>query len=826
MITRLASLVVSSVARTRVSALARLVEAAFLITLLAGLSSAQALVNGGVVSAAIDVPGDEDVYTFSASAGENVILRVGDTGGTTLFPWLRVADPSGAAVDSKFGSAVAESAFVAGSSGTYTVVVDDASSGGLSTGPYDLHFVRAPGANEGGALPNGGDLNGSLTVGDLDSYSFAANAGENIIIRMGDVNGTSMFPWMRLFDPDGDLVDSQFGSAADEISAVAPQDGTYTLVVTDASSGFASTGSYELHFARMPGANEGGALPNGDSVLGDLTLGDLDSYTFTATAGESFLLRIGDLNGTSMFPWIRVYDPNGAAVDSQFGSAVDEISAVASLSGTYTIVITDASSGFGATGPYELHYVRAPGANEGGLLPNGGVVSETLALGDLDSYTFTAAAGESFVLRIGDVNGTSMFPWLRVYDPNGAQVDSQFGSLVDEVSGVAALTGVYTVVVADASSGFASTGLYDLHFVLAPGANEGGALPKGGSVTSTLTRGDLDSYTFSITAGQSFVLRAGDVNTTSLFPWLRVYEPNGALLLSNFGSATASIAAAAPTTGTYTVVLADASSGLASTGTYDLHFVQVPGANEGGLLLDGVVTADSITLGDLDSFTFLADAGDVAQVTVTDTAGGSLSPRVSLYDPNGAFVTAAGSSTTAVLTSTITLDGLHTLVVADQSSGLAATGPYTIVVNGSGAEPTDPINTLCPPELPTDPILADNGGSPGIGPKIGDPNEPFNVSLDCTGAVSPALYVMEVWTSKSAAPPNLKFGLLYLSGARLLRRSGTHNQSVETWFPAPAGLVVPNDTTLVGLSYAVQGYCSGYSPNGRLSSVVVQTIGI
>ncbi len=37
------------------------------------------LVNGGVVSSSISTPGEEDTYTFTANAGENVQRRVADT---------------------------------------------------------------------------------------------------------------------------------------------------------------------------------------------------------------------------------------------------------------------------------------------------------------------------------------------------------------------------------------------------------------------------------------------------------------------------------------------------------------------------------------------------------------------------------------------------------------------------------------------------------------------------------------------------------------------------------------------------------------------------
>ena len=42
---------------------------------------------------------------------------------------------------------------------------------------------------------------------------------------------------------------------------------------------------------------------------------------------------------------------------------------------------------------------------------------------------------------------------------------------------------------------------------------------------------------------------------------------------------------------------------------------------------------------------------------------------------------------------------------------------------------------------------------------------------------------------------------------------------------ATTSAFIPNDPTLVGLPYTVQGFCGGYATGGRLSSAVTQTIG-
>ena len=52
---------------------------------------------------------------------------------------------------------------------------------------------------------NDGVVSGDLTVGDIDSFVFDANAGEAAHIRVVDTNGDSFTPVVHLYNPDGTL---------------------------------------------------------------------------------------------------------------------------------------------------------------------------------------------------------------------------------------------------------------------------------------------------------------------------------------------------------------------------------------------------------------------------------------------------------------------------------------------------------------------------------------------------------------------------------------------------------------------------------------------
>ncbi|MGI9592168.1 MAG: PKD domain-containing protein, partial [Myxococcota bacterium] len=488
-----------------------------------------------------------------------------------------------------------------------------------------------------------------------------------------------------LYDPSGAFVTSGSGFDVGAITTTAAATGTYTVVVADGNSTPDETGAYDLYFTLVPGANEDGALPTGASVSHTLDLGDIDSYTFPANAGEGFLLRVTDFNGTALFPIIRLYDPSGAFVTSGSGANVGSIATTAAATGTYTVVVADGNSTPSQTGDYVLNFALAPGANEKGALPNGGVVSAPLIVGDIDSFTFTANAGESYLLRIADVNGTTLFPQVNVYDPNGAFVTSGSGFDVGSIATTAGATGTYTVMVFDGNSTPDEAGDYDLYFVLAPGANEGGTLPNGGVVSDTIDLGDLDSYTFTARAGNNILLRVADVGATTLFPRILLYDPSGAFVTSGAGFDVGSIITTAGLTGTYTVVVLDGNSTPDETGDYDLHFVRTPGANEGGSLENGVTRFDTIDLGDLDSYTFVGSVGQNAEIIVTDLGPGPIFPAVAVYRPDGTFITSASGAVPATILLPLSVDGLYTVVVLDGNSTPSATGPYSLVLNGAGA---------------------------------------------------------------------------------------------------------------------------------------------
>ena len=87
-----------------------------------------------------------------------------------------------------------------------------------------------PAGDEGGPLTNGGNLAGTITLGDQDMWSFTANKGDNINVRLGTIG----FPaTCNCMGRTGALLVNAANNATDELIAyTATNNGTFTALVS------------------------------------------------------------------------------------------------------------------------------------------------------------------------------------------------------------------------------------------------------------------------------------------------------------------------------------------------------------------------------------------------------------------------------------------------------------------------------------------------------------------------------------------------------------------------------------------------------------------
>src|SRR5439155_384123 len=311
-------------------------------------------------------------------------------------------------------------------------------------------------------------------------------------------------PWIRLVSPTGVLLgNSATGQGAGNVAVNAPTSGTYTVIVgsnSGATGFFDGTGSYLLTLAQGPGAvevsagDEGGPMTDGATNSGTIYLGDLDTWTFTATQGDFIALSMGTVTPASAHfaPWIRLVSPTGALLGNSFtGQGAANVAATAPTSGTYTVIVGSYLSGyFDGTGSYQLTLAKGPGAvdvsagDEGGPMTNGATNAGSIYLVDLDTWTFTATQGDFIALSMGTVTPASAHfaPWIRLVSPTGALLgNSSTGQGAAYIASTAPTSGTYTYILSHTTR-FRSdgTGSYQLTLAKGPGAVDVSAGDEGG----------------------------------------------------------------------------------------------------------------------------------------------------------------------------------------------------------------------------------------------------------------------------------------------------------------------------------------------------------
>jgi predicted RNA-binding protein with TRAM domain len=450
----------------------------------------------------------------------------------------------------------------------------------------------------------------------------------------------------------------------------------------------------------VPVGDEGGALADGVDQDGVITSGDLDLWTFSATAGDRITLQLTELTGGAGFtPKIEMFAPNGERREFAQNATAATLDTAIELGGSYTVLVSDATKS--GTGTYRLRLTRGsiapPGAN---VLTNGAAQTGSISsAGASNSWTFPASAGDAIVLRIGEITQTGSFvPRIRLFNPTSVQLAAASSSLAAGVAVTATNTGTFTVIVDDA--GAVATGTYRLTLAKTGSpigvstGDEGGPLTNGAVYTGTIDVGDLDVWSFTANAGERIGLRMGELVAGSpLTPALWLYGPDGALLDSyGAGGVAAEVSVRATNSGTFTVVAGDNSSFLTGSGTYRLKLLKtgspivVSAGDEGGPLTNGVVYDGTIDVGDVDGWTFIANAGENIAVRMAELVPGSpLIPGLWLYGPDGALLDSYGAGGVAAGVSVrATNSGIFTVVAGDNSSFFKGSGNYRLTIAKTG----------------------------------------------------------------------------------------------------------------------------------------------
>lgn len=669
---------------------------------------------------------ETDTWTFPALAGERIIVRLAETdNGTGFHPRLELFAPDATSVVADEAPADGWVEATAEMDGTYFVTIRDIDTGASDeaddTGSYRVEAVIIPDiisisdGDEGGTLENGLQYNGIIDIGDIDTWTIEADAGDTITASLGETdNGTGLTPYLAIYGSDGFRLNSDSAPKDGRVSVVATVTGTYFVQVADFDTGAGDenddTGSYVIESVVLPGefqfteGDEGGALANGLPSEGTITIGDLDIWTIEANQGDTITIRLGETdNGTGFTPLLALIAPNGELLDSNGNTVSGWATAIAPTTGTYFVSVSDRDTGSGNenddTGSYRLEPIVIPGvfqvsgADDGGPITKGFLHEGTIVVGDIDTWTLEANEGDAIIARIGEIdNGSGFSPYLELRGPDGLLIDSDFGSEDNWVEAYASATGTHYLQIVDSGVGVAGeandTGSYRLEALTVPGSfevsviDEGGVLENGIPQDGNITVGDIDSWTIEAVAGNRILARVGETdNGSGLSPYIRLLGPDG-LILSESSRSTDSVASAtAESSGTYTIQIADGTNG-SETGSYRLETIvagepfSVSALDHGGELNTGESVQGSLVLGDLDPWSFEAFEGDIIFLEMTSSV--EERPVFAVYDPSGAGIISGEriSSTLSNAQLLIENTGTHTVVALGERSG--DTGDYEL----------------------------------------------------------------------------------------------------------------------------------------------------
>ncbi len=328
-------------------------------------------------------------------------------------------------------------------------------------------------------------------------------------------------------------------------------------------------------------------------------------------------------------------------------------------------------------------------ANE---LINGNFVEGEIATpGESGLWMFEATAGEIFSINVADVSNNNLAVQVVIYKPDGAvAIDSTNDNVVLVHNYKPDMTGTYSVEVKDgntsSSRGFNETGRYRIYYQNNY-QSEHGAIAPGRYVDETIDRGDIDSWQFTLNAGDIFTATIVDHSNSNLAMHGTIYNPDGTILVDG-GNDTVQLfhAIEAPQSGTYLLVVKDShtssSRGHAETGAYRVYLAQSTISELGSLKNAGVVE-DVIDKGDLDSWYFDAVTGQTLSITVTDLDAKNLAVHAIIFAPDGKIMAQSGNDNVLRFnTIKIQQTGRYIVQVQDghtsSSRGNAETGKYQI----------------------------------------------------------------------------------------------------------------------------------------------------
>ncbi|WP_422928452.1 beta strand repeat-containing protein [Singulisphaera sp. PoT] len=550
---------------------------------------------GSLVQGSISQPGEQDIYTFNGSLGQQILFSLA----TNAIDGLgALIGPSGQVVWSSYLGSFGPINLV--ESGTYRLVIDGS---GDSVGAYSFKFTDLstlpfvqPNTSYSGTL--GEDNQGVL-------YRFHGTAGQSYYFYGTSDSGNHALG-MSLFSPSGAGIGGSSFNTGFEMTL--PIDGVYTLAI--GRSPFGPTSEVGYSFGYLPIAETTAPLTLGTPVNAGVTNpGDQHTYTFTGSVGQQ--VYFDNISGV-LQGYATIIGPRGQVVwkSTNLSLGADGGPFTLTDAGTYRVVVDGIVN---STGSFVFDLINLSAKTP---ITQGAPYSGTLGGGaPAAAYRVSVTAGQRLFFHNTLGNGSTGANW-SLYGTAGELLAS--GSIGDDLELTAATTGTYTLV-ASKNLGLAATPVaYDFTYnAFAPITT---ALTLKSTVSGSLSKpGEQDVYTFTGSVGMQLFYDRIDSNHELD---LTLYSPSGVILLddpSNSGDLSRFITLVEA--GTYRLVVNGHGT---STGAYRFNLFDtaaLPAVGTGATPLTFTVSLDAPATGAITINYATADGTAQAGVDYQATSG-------------------------------------------------------------------------------------------------------------------------------------------------------------------------------------------------------------
>ena len=671
--------------------------------------------NGTAQNESASAAGQSVTMSFNANAGDNQELtfsNINVVGASTNGFQVNVTDPNGKAV-------VSYDCYASNIGGDCRYALWNLIAGtySVNVAPYwggTLNFTAALNLDIAGPALTTTPTAVNLALGQVERLTFNANVGDSVTLNLSGVSTTpaGQAVYVEVYRPDIGAITptSEYTTAYTSSSSVInlanlPASGTYTVVAYTLNG---EPGSVQMSLVPETTATltTGAAAQNFSAN----STGQNVYLNFTANQGDNLELTFNNVNvpGASYNGFeVYIYNAQGTEISYQdcYASnpgAACRIPLWNLPAGTYSVV---ASPYWGGT----INFTAQLQADEtGATLTANAPATIDLAQGQVQRLTFNATVGETVALNLSGVASTAptgQAMYVSVYRPDTGAITTgnyytQFNATSSQVVNLSNLpaSGTYTVVVYTTDATPASAQL-----TLVPGST--GSVLENGSAQAFAANmaGENVYFSFNANQGDNLELMLDNISVPGSSYngfQISVYSAAGTEIFgttcetSNPGASCRlplwNLAA-----GTYSVIAVPNDGGT-------INFTaQLQSDTLGGALTLGTPTTINLAQGQVQRFTFNANAGDTLALNlsnVTSTAPTGQPVYVSVYRPdvgtittsedynNGNYYTQLGASSGSRLAnlSNLPVSGTYTVVVFTPY-GTPASAQLTLVPGSTGS---------------------------------------------------------------------------------------------------------------------------------------------